>query len=133
MIVSRAPTEYTKWCKDYKLDRIKLQKEVSQHLEMLLASPDFDATQTLRTLLQYLINQTLAGNADSIDEFTVATNVFGRGFGYDPANDPIAMIQTDRLRRALERYYRTTGKQSSVRIEIFKGTYVPTFRENSEK
>lgn len=38
-------------------------------------------------------------------------------------------IEANRLRRALERYYLKAGKNDPVRIDIPKGTYVPTFTE----
>jgi TolB-like protein len=37
--------------------------------------------------------------------------------------------QANKLRRALERYYLVAGQQDPVRIDIPKGTYVPTFFE----
>ena len=42
--------------------------------------------------------------------------------------DPIVGIQAGRLRRSLERLYLLSGKEDPVRIELPKGTYVPTFR-----
>jgi tetratricopeptide (TPR) repeat protein len=38
-------------------------------------------------------------------------------------------IQAGRLRRSLERYYLLAGKDDAIRIELPKGTYVPTFRK----
>ena len=43
--------------------------------------------------------------------------------------DPVVSIQAGRLRRAIERYYLTTGQNDPARIDIPKGTYVPTFSE----
>ena len=41
--------------------------------------------------------------------------------------DPIVRIQAGRLRRSLERYYLLAGEGDPIRIELPKGTYVPTF------
>jgi adenylate cyclase len=41
--------------------------------------------------------------------------------------DPIVRVEAGRLRRALEHYYLTAGKNDPVRIKIPKGSYVPTF------
>ena len=38
-------------------------------------------------------------------------------------------IQAGRLRRSLERYYLLAGKGDAIRVELPKGTYVPTFRK----
>ena len=73
--------------------------------------------------------QTLAGNAGQIKAYTVATDVFGRGPDFDQSIDPVVSIQAGRLRRAIERYYLTGGKSDPTRIDIPKGTYVPTFSE----
>ena len=47
---------------------------------------------------------------------------------FDPQVDPIVRVEAGRLRRALEHYYLTAGKNDPVRIEIPKGGYVPTFQ-----
>jgi adenylate cyclase len=95
----------------------------------MLGSPDLNATPQQSALLKYVVNQTLAGNADRIKGYTVATEVFGRRADFDQSIDPIVSIQASRLRRAMERYYETAGKNDPIRIDIPKGGYVPTFDE----
>jgi adenylate cyclase len=95
----------------------------------MLASPDFNATPQQIFLLKYVVNQTLAGNADRIKGYTVATEVFGRRSDFDQSIDPIVSIQASRLRLALARYYETAGKNDPICIDIPKGGYVPTFRK----
>jgi TolB-like protein len=73
------------------------------------------------------VNQTLAGNADQIKGYTVATEVFGRKSDFDQSIDPIVSIQASRLRMALEKYYETAGKNDPIRIDIPTGGYVPAF------
>jgi adenylate cyclase len=102
---------------------------ISHQLERMLASPDLNATPQQIALLKYVVNQTLAGNADRIKGYTVATEVFGRRSDFDQSIDPIVSIQASRLRQALARYYETTGKHDPLHIDIPKGTYVPTFVE----
>ncbi|MDJ0857052.1 MAG: hypothetical protein QNI88_17710, partial [Desulfobacterales bacterium] len=101
---------------------------ISRQLELVLASSDFKATPQQVALLKYVVGQTLAGNADRIKGYTVATEVFGRRPDFDQNIDPIVSIQAGRLRRALARYYQGTGKHDPLRIEIPKGSYVPVFR-----
>ncbi|MDJ0805106.1 MAG: hypothetical protein QNI97_19690 [Desulfobacterales bacterium] len=101
---------------------------ISRQLELVLASSDFKATPQQIALLKYVVGQTLAGNADRIKGYTVATEVFGRRPDFDQNIDPIVSIQAGRLRRALARYYQGTGKHDPLRIEIPKGSYVPVFR-----
>ena len=104
---------------------------VQQQLERILASPEFHATNRQREFLQFVVTETIAGRVQEIKAYTVATRVFGRKSDFDQATDPIVSIQANGLRRALERYYLVAGKQDPVRIDIPKGTYVPTFHEQT--
>ena len=102
---------------------------ISHQLDRMLGSPDFRATPQQAALFKFVVNQTLDGNAGQIKGYTVATEVFGRGPEFDQSIDPVVSIQASRLRRAIERYYLTTGQNDPARIDIPKGTYVPTFSE----
>ena len=108
---------------------IPSQNIISHQLKRLLASPEFNATPQQIALLKYVVSQTLAGNASQIKGYTVATEVFGRRSDFNQSIDPIVSIQANRLRQALWRYYKTTGINDPIRIDIPKGTYVPTFDE----
>lgn len=101
--------------------------KISHQLDVMLARPDFNATPQQVALLKYVVNQSLAGNADRIKGYTVATEVFGRNSDFDQNIDPIVSIQAARLRRALARYYQKAGKDDAIRIDIPKGSYVPVF------
>ncbi len=105
------------------------KEAISHQLERMLANPDFTATPQQAALLKYVVKQTMADNADRIKGYTVATEVFGRRADFDQSIDPIVSIQAARLRQALARYYENVGKNDPVRIDIPKGTYVPTFKE----
>ncbi len=102
-------------------------EEISHQLESMLGSPDLNATPQQIALLKYIVNQTLAGKAHEIKEYTVAAEVFGRGPDFDRSIDPIVSIQASRLRLALARYYESAGKNDSIRIDIPPDTYVPVF------
>ena len=102
---------------------------VQEQLQRILLSPEFHATDQQRSFLQFVITETLAGRNQEIKGYTVATRVFGRKDDFDQATDPIVSIQANKLRRALERYYLVEGLQDPIRIDIPKGAYVPTFRE----
>ena len=101
--------------------------DIRQQLEKILASPEFQSSPRLRDFLRFVVEKTLSGLAQEIKGYTVATEVFGRNADFDAAKDTIVRIQAGRLRRALERYYLTIGRQDLVRIDIPKGSYVPTF------
>jgi TolB-like protein/Flp pilus assembly protein TadD len=104
-------------------------EKIEGQLQRILDSPDFNATKQQRKFFQFVVNETLFGRAQEIKGYTIATCVFGRSDDFDQNSDPIVSVQANRLRRALERYYLIAGKTDPIRIDIPKGTYVPTFCE----
>lgn len=101
---------------------------VLEQLERILASDDFDASPRSRDFVRFIIEEALAGRGEGLTQATIATRVFGRREDFDPTVDPIVRIQAGRLRRSLERYYLLSGGNDPVRIELSRGTYVPTMR-----
>jgi adenylate cyclase len=100
--------------------------DVRKELECILDSPEFKNKPMLSGFLSHVVEETLAGRAHEIKGYTVATQVFGRRKDFDPTIDPIVRIQAGRLRRTLESYYSGRGIQDHLRIDIGKGSYVPT-------
>ena len=100
---------------------------VRKELECILDSPEFRNKPMLCGFLNHVVEETLSGRAHEIKGYTVATEVFGRRKDFDPTIDPIVRIQAGRLRRTLESYYSGRGRQDQLRINIGKGSYVPTF------
>jgi adenylate cyclase len=100
---------------------------VRAQLARIIASEKFDASGRNRRFFEYIVEETLQGRAERIKAYSVATSVFGRGDGFDPQFDPVVRIEAHRLRRSLEYYYLTAGKDDSVRISVPKGGYVPAF------
>ncbi|MDJ0874046.1 MAG: hypothetical protein QNJ48_07885 [Desulfobacterales bacterium] len=105
------------------------QDDINHQLEFMIASPDFTATPQQTALLRYIVGQTMAGKAERIKGYTVATEVFGRKEDFDQNIDPIVSIQAGRLRRALARYYDGAGKNDPLRIDVPKGSYIPVFTD----
>jgi len=104
---------------------------VRTQLQSIVICQEFDASERNRRFLKYVVEETLAGRPERIKAYSIATSVFGREASFDPQTDPIIRIEASRLRRSLERYYLTSGRDDPVRIEIPKGSYVPTFRFES--
>src|SRR5215831_10779775 len=100
---------------------------VRAQLQRIIASSQFDASPRNRRFLQYVVEETLADRAERIKGYSIATEVFGRDPSFDPQTDPVIRIEASRLRRSLERYYLTAGVDDPVRIDIPKGSYIPTF------
>lgn len=103
-------------------------EDLREHLEKILASPEFHDSPMLGQFLRFVVEKALSGQAQEIKAYTIATEVMGRKADFDAGKDTIVRIQAGRLRRALERYYLTVGVHDPIRIDIPKGAYVPTFR-----
>lgn len=100
---------------------------VRAELARILASPRFDASERNRHFLSHVVEEALAGRADRVKAYTIATEVFGRDATFDPQLDSIVRIEAGRLRRSLERYYLTDGRMSALHIDIPRGGYAPVF------
>ena len=100
---------------------------IQAQLKTILESAEFKASDKQRKFLSFVVDETLEGRASQIKGYTVAVSVYGRTEKFDPQVDPIVRVEAGRLRRGLERYYLTTGKNDPVSIKILKGGYVPTF------
>jgi TolB-like protein len=103
------------------------RQEVMDHLTRVLSSASMMSSGRHRKFLSFAVEETLAGRADRLKAYTIATGAFGRADDFDPQQDSIVRIEAGRLRRALEHYYLTDGAADRLRIVIPKGTYVPRF------
>ena len=101
---------------------------VRAQLGQILASADFAQSGRINAFLSFVVEETLAGRSDRLKEYTIATTVFERDESFDPQTNTIVRVEAGRLRRRLERYYLTEGREDPVRIDLPKGTYVPLFR-----
>ena len=106
-----------------------LKKAISKQIELIVEIKDFKAKPQQIAFLKFILNQTLAGKGREINDYSVAVEVFGRGQDFDQRIDPIVSIQADMLRRTLARYYKNTGKNDPIKIDIPNSTYVPVFKK----
>ncbi|MBK3801142.1 hypothetical protein GAY33_18250 [Azospirillum brasilense] len=104
--------------------------EVRAELAAILSSTAFESSQRRRDFLRFIVEETLAGHADTLKGFTIAVGVFGRDDSFDPQTDPVVRLEAGRLRRDLDSYYVAAGRNNAVRISIPKGSYVPRFERN---
>src|SRR5262245_10876335 len=96
-------------------------------LATVLSSAAFRNRPNLRRLLTHLVQCCLAENADSLKEYTLGVEVFGRGLRFDPQCDSIVRVEMFNLRRTLRAYYRSEGTTDLVVITVPKGGYRATF------
>jgi adenylate cyclase len=99
---------------------------VREQLERVLNSGQFAQAPGAARLLRFLVEEELSGRGAQLREYTLAVEVFGRATSFDPKVDPAVRVEASRLRRRLERYYLTLGRDDPVLIELPRG-YRPAF------
>ena len=109
-------------------DNRPTHEAIKTQVERILQCPEFRGSEKQRNFLRFIVAETLEGREEGIKGYTVAVSVYGRSENFDPQVDPIVRVEAGRLRRALEHYYLTVGKNDPVRITIPKGSYVPAFQ-----
>lgn len=104
-----------------------VEKDVAlSALQRVMQSKAFSQSSSLRGTLQFIVVNGLS-SAESIKEYSIATEVMGRPKNFDPKSDTIVRVQMHRLREKLEEYYATEGQQESIRIVIPRGKYTPEY------
>jgi hypothetical protein len=96
-------------------------------LRTVLASATFTRNPRLAALLEYLCVRCFQGEASSIKEYNIATDVFRRPADFDQSTDAIVRVEMHRLRKKLKEYYTGEGARQTVEIVIQSGQYQPDF------
>lgn len=123
-------------------DTLKAQDSVSgspiqddivyQQVSRIIESRAFKKSIRLRRLLEFIVDATIRGEAASLKEWVIGTDVYCRGKDFDPRLDPIVRTEIRRLRRKLREYFETEGREDAFVIVIPKGSYIPCFRERCD-
>ena len=103
------------------------EKEIQLALARILESQLFSGSQQLRSLLEYIIAESLAGRAEKLKAYTIAIDALNQPDTFDPQNDPKVRLIAGRLRNSLELYYANEGADEPIIISIPKGRYKPNF------
>lgn len=100
---------------------------IRAQVERIVASPPFRKSNRYPRLLKFIVDQTLAGNADQLKERSLGIEVFDRAPDYELRTDPIVRVAAGELRKRLAQYYIQNHSESELRIELQPGSYVPEF------
>ena len=101
--------------------------EVRTQLERMIASDDFNRSPQLGAFLRFVVEAVLQGKSDRIKAYTIGVDVLRRDAKFDPQLDPIVRVEATRLRRTIDRYYAGRGADDTIRIDLPRGSYIPTF------
>ena len=107
------------------------REQCFQEVEIVVNSHILHGSESLCKLLRYLAEQTLDHPGNSVKEYQIATEVFGRSANFDPHLDSTVRVQAGRLRLKLAEYYNSEGAQDPVVIELPKGSYALSFHLKS--
>ncbi len=111
------------------MSQLQLSPDIAREaLAAVLRSRNFIGAQRRKKLLEYLVEQTLAGRGDNLKEFNIGVEVYGRDPAtYDPRLDPVVRVDIGRLRTKLKQHYEGEGANYPFRIELPKGSYAVSF------
>jgi len=100
--------------------------DVMVELNKILQDQKFVASPMMALFLRFVVEQTLAGEANRIKAYTVAVEALGKPCEFDPQRDPSVRVMAKRLRATLDDYYDRTDNHEVV-IKLRSGSYVPDF------
>src|ERR1700733_6205835 len=106
---------------------------VLRELQNVLASPHFSNSKRYPALLKYIVENTLAGKSDLLKERTLGVEVFDRPATYDTNADTVVRYTAGEVRKRLLLFYHEEGRNSSIRISLPAGSYVPVFLHDPDR
>jgi hypothetical protein len=109
------------------------EEAVREELSRILESSIFVQSDRLGRFLRYTVETTLAGDAETLKEYLIGTEVYQRKPPYHPSVDSIVRSEARRLRSKLKEYYDSVGRNDSVLIYYRPGSYVPSFRRRDNQ
>jgi hypothetical protein len=100
---------------------------ILEQMHRLLTHSFFNHGKRLPTFLRFVVEQTVAGNAENIKERTLGIEIYGRDAEYDTASDPIVRVTAAELRKRVAQYYQDPAHEHELRITLPSGSYIPQF------
>ncbi len=101
---------------------------IREALSRITSSAIFAQSERLGRFLRFTVEKTLAGEASTLKEYLIGTQVYDRKPPYRPELDSIVRSEARRLRIKLREYYASAGKCDPVWIYYQPGSYVPRFQ-----
>jgi TolB-like protein len=102
-------------------------QEIRASVDRLLQSPDFRIPTRRARLLTYLVDRTLAGERNRINEYAIGVDVFDKPASFDPKLDAVVRAEISRLRQNLKEYYAGPGLVDPIRIDLPARGYFAAF------
>ena len=93
----------------------------------------FSAADRMTRFLRFVVEETLEGRGDNLNELLLGIDVYDRDRKFDPRVDSIVRVDAGRLRAKLREFYASDGGSSQIAIEIPKGSYKAVFKRLQHK
>jgi hypothetical protein len=97
-------------------------------LERIATSSQLKRAARLQELLFYIGKRSLKDGFETVHEQQIGVDVFSRPEGYDTSADNIVRTNMSDLRKRLESYFESEGRDETLVMEIPRGSYVPVFK-----
>jgi len=107
--------------------------EIRRELEKILSSSMFRTADRMARFLRFVVEETLQGRGDNLNELLLGMDVYDRDRKFDPRVDSIVRVDAGRLRAKLREFYASEGANSQIVIEIPKGSYKAVFKRLQDK
>jgi hypothetical protein len=101
-------------------------------LEQALQGNTFSRADQLKRFLRYICEMEIAGRANEIKEYSIATEALGHSAAYSPSEGSSVRSRAHSLRQKLQEYYEIENPEAEIQISLQKGSYVPWFVKRSE-
>jgi hypothetical protein len=115
--------------REAEIERIAQSREetaaLQQHLREIIEGAVFKGSHRSCQFLTYIVDQSIAGNFESLKERVIGVELFDRSTSYDTSNDAIVRVTASDVRKRLLQHYGKYGLTSEYRINLPSGSYVP--------
>jgi hypothetical protein len=106
---------------------------VREQLERVVADPLFCNSKRYSNLLRFVTDRSLEGRNGDLKERIIGIEVFGRSPDYDTSLDATVRVTAAEVRKRLALYYKQSGHEQELCIEVPNGSYVAEFRLPEQK
>jgi len=96
----------------------------------IAVSRSLGRSQLLSDFLLYIVERSIQGRRGEITEQQIGVAVFGRAEDYNSNDDNIVRSYARKLRKRIDDYYASEGREETLRLEIPRGGYTPIFVEH---
>jgi serine/threonine-protein kinase len=97
--------------------------DVRAQVERMAASPMFASAPRRIRLLKYLLERTLEGPGEQVNEYSIGLDVMGKLPSFDPRSDSMVRTEVMRLRQRLRSYYVEEGQADSIVLDLPARSY----------